>query len=65
MFFVPVLLLAIGIFMIWRPDLMWSLTESWKSEDATEPSKLYIWNTRFGGCMFLLVGILGVTVLHP
>ena len=36
-----ILLLALGIFMFFRPDLVWKLTERWKSYRADEPSDLY------------------------
>ena len=52
-----IFLLSMGVFMISKPSVFWLLFESWKSNDATEPSSLYIWSTRFGGIMFIVVGI--------
>lgn len=46
--------------MLVKPDIWWEITESWKSYDATEPSDFYIKTTRFGGCIFTLVGIAGI-----
>ena len=54
-----IVMLVIGICMLLRPDVIYQLTESWKSNAADEPSRLYIISTRFGGVMFLLVGLLG------
>jgi hypothetical protein len=51
------LLVIVGLVMLVRPALIWSIGEQWKSSDATEPSALYILSTRFGGVMCLLVGI--------
>ncbi|MFE8699975.1 DUF6199 family natural product biosynthesis protein [Cytobacillus sp. FJAT-54145] len=57
-----IFLTAFGVLLIIKPSLLWLLTESWKSADGTEPSNLYIWSTRFGGVMFMLVGISTVVV---
>ncbi len=54
------LVILVGLIMISKPNVFWLITESWKSNDATEPSPFYIWSTRFGGVMFLLAGIGGV-----
>lgn len=52
-----ILILLLGLGMIISPQTVWKLKESWKSNDATEPSDLYLWSTRFGGAVFLLVGV--------
>ncbi|GAA4834165.1 hypothetical protein GCM10023310_09570 [Paenibacillus vulneris] len=59
-----VLLILLGVFMICKPSIIWTLTESWKSNDATEPSKVYIVSTRFGGAMLSLAGIAGIVALN-
>lgn len=46
--------------MLIKPSIIWLITESWKSNDFTEPSNLYIWSTRFGGIMMTLAGIGGI-----
>jgi hypothetical protein len=58
-----ILLILGGLLMVFKPALMWSITESWKSNDATEPSDLYVWSTRFGGVMCTAAGIGGVYAL--
>lgn len=60
MFLLGIMLVIIGITMIIKPNIIWFVTESWKSNDATEPTHLYIWSTRFGGIMITLAGIGGV-----
>lgn len=55
-----ILLIALGIFLFVRPDLMWKLTEQWKSYSADEPSDLYLLSTKIGG---ILLGIVGIAVL--
>ncbi len=49
-----------GVVLIWKPEYFYELTESWKHDGASEPSKFYLWNTRFGGVMCALVGIGGM-----
>ncbi len=52
-----IILFLIGLLMLIKPKIVWQITEEWKSYDATEPSDFYIKSTRFGGVMFLLVGV--------
>ncbi|MEZ4728671.1 MAG: hypothetical protein R3E79_16175 [Caldilineaceae bacterium] len=52
-----ILLVLVGLLMILRPAIIWSITESWKSADATEPSDVYSWATRFGGILCTLAGL--------
>ena len=59
LFFGSIVMLVIGICMLLRPDVIYRLTESWKNNFSDDPSRLYIISTRFGGVMFLLVGLLG------
>jgi hypothetical protein len=58
--FISVLLVILGLVMLFKPLIIWTITESWKSNDATEPSDLYIMSTRFGGIMVTLAGLGGV-----
>lgn len=53
-------LMLFGLFMLLLPQYFWMLTEQWKSEDATEPSTIFIGSTRFGGVMCTIVGCLGL-----
>ncbi len=55
-----ILFIALGIFMFLKPDLVWKLTEEWKSYCADEPSDLYLKSTKFGGILFVLFGIIVV-----
>lgn len=59
---VGILFLGIGLFMLIRPQTVFTIIESWKSADWGEPSKLYLWNTRIGGAAVLAVGILSIVV---
>ncbi|WP_373426068.1 DUF6199 family natural product biosynthesis protein [Paenibacillus radicibacter] len=47
----------VGGCMLLFPAVVWLITESWKSNDATEPSDLYKFSTRFGGVCFFLIGL--------
>ena len=57
-----ILLILGGLLMLFFPDLVYDLSESWKSNRSTEPSDFYRFSTRFGGVMFILVGIGGMIV---
>jgi hypothetical protein len=52
-----VFLIFAGLLMLFKTSMFWNITELWTSKDGTEPSGLYIWNTRFGGIMCILVGL--------
>ena len=54
------LLTIFGAALIWKPQVFYELTESWKHDGGSEPSNLYILSTRFGGVMCALVGIGGM-----
>ncbi|MDD9270437.1 DUF6199 family natural product biosynthesis protein [Paenibacillus sp. GCM10023248] len=55
--FLGIFLVICGLLMLFKPSMIWNVTESWKSNDATEPSSLYVWSTRFGGVMVTMVGL--------
>ena len=57
---VCLLLTILGAALVWKPEAFYELTESWKHDGWSEPSKFYLWNTRFGGVMCTLVGIGGM-----
>ena len=57
-----IVLIFWGLAMLFFPDLIYELTESWKSHRSAEPSDLYLFGTRIGGVMFILVGIGGLFV---
>lgn len=52
-----ILFIIIGIVAYRKPGLIWALTEQWKSYAASEPSDLYLYSTKFGGILFILMGI--------
>ncbi len=58
--FISIFLLAVGVFMLVSPGTIYSLTESWKSDSAGEPSDRYRFSIRFGGSACTLVGLVGV-----
>ncbi len=58
-----IIFLALGIFFFLKPDLVWKLTEEWKSYRADEPSELYLISTKFGGILFALLG--AIMILLP
>ena len=48
-----IIIAIIGITMILKPGLIYDITESWKTYTDSEPSELYLFNTRLGGVVFL------------
>ena len=48
---------ALGMFLFWKPDLVWKLTEEWKSYCADEPSESYLKVTQISGILLALFGI--------
>ena len=52
-----VLLLALGIFVFLKPELVWKITEAWKFYRADEPSPFYLKAARFSGILYALFGI--------
>jgi len=52
----------VGGFLMWlKPSLIWELTESWKSNNGTEPSDFYVSSTRFNGILCIIVGSITIT----
>jgi hypothetical protein len=62
MVILSVVFICLGLLMLIKPDFFWTVTESWKSNDATEPSKIYVVSTRFGGSIFTVIGFAGIYV---
>ncbi len=62
MIVLAIFLILFGLFMLFRPAVFWTITESWKSNDATEPSDIYLLSTRIGGSMLILAGTGSLTV---
>ena len=53
----------IGLVMLLKPQAVYTLTESWKSNTPGEPSDFYLLSTRIGGGFFLAAGTVGAIVL--
>ena len=52
-----IIFFAVGLFFIIRPDLVYKMSMFLKSYSESDPSKLYIYGTRFGGGVLIAVGI--------
>ena len=50
----------VGLLMLIKPSLVWSLTEQWKSDEATEPSDLYVFSIRFGGTICVTIAVISL-----
>ncbi|MFR1593144.1 MAG: DUF6199 family natural product biosynthesis protein [Christensenellales bacterium] len=57
-----IIIFALGIFIFLKPDLVWKLTEEWKSYRADEPSEFYLKVAKIGGISFALFGIIMITL---
>ena len=55
-----IFLLIVGVMMLCFPEVVYSITESWKSDASSEPSGLYKIHIRVGGIACSLVGIAGL-----
>ncbi len=60
MIILSIILVLSGLLMIVKPDLVWMISESWKSTNAEGPSDLYVLSVRIGGCLCALAGLVGV-----
>lgn len=57
-----IIIFALGMFIFLKPDLVWKLTEEWKSYRADEPSEFYLKDAKIGGISFALFGIIMITL---
>ena len=55
-----ILIGILGAFVFYNPELIWKLTEEWKSYRADGPSDFYLKITKAGGLLFVLCGIIMV-----
>ena len=51
-----IIMIALGVFTFLKPDLLWELTQKWKSYRADKPSALYLKSTKLKGALFVLPG---------
>ena len=57
-----VIIFALRLFIFLKPDLVWKLTEKWKSYRADEPSEFYLKVTKMGGILFALFGLVMIAL---
>ena len=55
--FCGIVFILIGACAFFKPELIWRLTEQWKSYAADEPSDLYVFSTKLGGAIFAALGL--------
>ena len=55
-----IFLLIVGVLMLCFPNVVYSITESWKSNASGEPSEMYRLHIRIGGIACTLVGIASI-----
>jgi hypothetical protein len=61
-FLLGVIFFALGFLMIFAPKAYFDITQGWKNNSDTDPSSMFILNTRFGGIVFVIAGIVAVIV---
>lgn len=57
-----VIFLILGFIMIFAPKVFYDITQGWKNSSDAEPSHIFIFSTRFGGIMFIIVGIAALII---
>ncbi len=62
MIYIAIFLIAAGLFMLFKPGGVWTVTEKWKSSGADEPSSIYIVSIRIGGALCTLAGLASTIV---
>ncbi len=61
--FLGIVFIIIGLIMLISPKIFYQIVEQWKDDDKSiKPSNLYIISTRFGGCIFIIVGLAGIII---
>lgn len=58
-----IVIALVGAVMLVKPQAIYTMTESWKSNTSGEPSNFYLLSTRIGGGIFLIVGLAGAIAL--
>ncbi len=58
-----IVMAAVGFFLFLKPAVLWRITEQWKSNEADGPSLLYRVNTKIGGVILLVLGV--VMIVFP
>ena len=51
-----------GILIFLKPEWLWALTVQWKSYAADGPSDFYILNTKIGGVLFAVFGVVALVL---
>lgn len=55
-----IIFIIVGLIMIIKPHIIFTITEQWKNDSNTEPSDSYLFSTRFGGCIVTLIGVAAI-----
>lgn len=53
-----ILLGLIGLMLLWRPMLVFPITEQWKTNESSTPSKKYLVILRLVGALLIWTGVL-------
>lgn len=58
-----VAVIVVGIACLVRPEQLWRLTESWKTNSGSQCSPLYVKVNRIAGVVMIVLGI-GLVIYH-
>lgn len=61
-FLISILFIVIGFGVVVKPRLAIELINMFRFNQVDEPTDLYVFSTRFGGFMFMLVGLIYLVV---
>ncbi|WP_047981498.1 DUF6199 family natural product biosynthesis protein [Ornithinibacillus contaminans] len=56
-YIIVVLLISTGAISLLKPNLVWRLSERWKTKEAEEPSETFLIRERLVGIWSILLGI--------
>lgn len=57
---IGILFASVGLLMLLKPHWIYELVEEWKNNVAGDPSDSYLFSTRFGGSIVVIIGIISI-----
>lgn len=63
MFIFLCITIGTGLLSLCKPEVVWMLSESWKSSSGAEPSDSYLVITRISGAAAIIIGVVLLVML--
>ena len=57
-----VIFIVVGIAMVVFPNTYYELTQGWKNNSYSEPSKIFIIGARIAGILFVVLGVASLII---